>query len=188
MLVRSDGDYTYILPDIAYHRDKSERGFDLVIDIFGADHHGYVARLKAAAAALGYEPETLEIRITQLVRLERDGLEVRLGKRSGALIELAAILDEIGPDATRFTYLLQSIDSHQTIDLVAVAAQTMENPVFYVQMAHARACSIQRRAVGEGIALPRPSDPDISLLTHRRELDVLRSLSELAEVLGVGGP
>jgi len=183
VIVRSDGDYTYIMPDIAYHRDKFERGFDHIIDVFGADHHGYVSRLKASVAALGYDPDKLEVRINQLVRLERDGDEVKIGKRSGELIELADILDEVGPDATRFSYLLQSIDSHMTIDLAAIAAKSMDNPVFYVQMAHARACSIQRRAAEVGFAGATASSGDTSLLTHERELEVLRSLSELSDVL-----
>ncbi len=185
VLVRSDGDYTYVLPDIAYHRDKFERGHELVINVFGADHHGYVTRLKAAVAALGHDPDELEIRITQLVRLERDGQEVRIGKRSGTLIELADILDEVGPDATRFNYLLQGIDSHQTVDLAVIASKTMDNPAFYVQMAHARACSIQRRAAEAGFGWGPDIEADVLLLTHQRELEVLRSLSELPEVLAL---
>jgi arginyl-tRNA synthetase len=185
VLVRSDGQYTYVLPDIAYHRDKFERGFELVVDVFGADHHGYVARLKAAVAALGHDPDELEVRITQLVRLERDGQEVRLGKRSGELVELADIIDEVGPDATRFSYLIQSIDSHMTIDLAAISAKTMDNPVFYVQMAHARACSIQRRAAAAGVAPATFGGGAEALLTHERELEVLRVLSELSDVLGL---
>jgi len=183
VIVRSDGEYTYVLPDIAYHRDKFERGFEQLIDIFGADHHGYVTRLRAAVAALGHDSDEVEVLITQLVRLERDGEEVRLGKRSGVLIELADILDEVGPDATRFTYLLQGIDSHQTVDLVAMAAKTMDNPVFYVQMAHARACSIQRRARDGGLSVPDAGHIDFAVLTHHRELEVLRTLSQLSEVL-----
>lgn len=183
VLVRSDGEFTYVLPDAAYHQDKFERGFDLLIDVLGADHHGYIDRIKATAAALGHDPNDLEVRITQLVRLERDGEEVKIGKRSGTLIELADVLDEVGPDATRFNYLLQGIDSQQTVDLASIAAQTMENPVFYVQMAHARACSIQRRAIESGFSVD--SKGDASLLTHPRELAVLRCLSELNEVLAL---
>lgn len=183
VIVRSDGGYTYVMPDVAYHRNKFERGFDLIINVFGADHHGYVSRLKASVAALGYEPDALEVRINQLVRLERDGEEVKIGKRSGELIELADVLDEVGPDATRFSYLLQSIDSHMTIDLAAIASKSMDNPVFYVQMAHARACSIQRRAAEAGFGAATATSGDPSLLTHQRELDVLRSLSEFSDVL-----
>jgi len=185
VLVKSDGEYTYILPDIAYHRDKFGRGFDLLIDVFGADHHGYVTRLKAGVAALGHDPDELEVRITQIVRLEREGEEVKLSKRTGELIELTAMIDEVGADATRFTYLLQSIDSQQTVDLAVIAANTMDNPVFYVQMAHARACSIQRKAASEGIATRPLGEVDLSVLTGERELAVLRSLSEFDEVIAM---
>ncbi|MEL7208247.1 MAG: arginine--tRNA ligase, partial [Actinomycetota bacterium] len=125
VLVKSDGAYTYLLPDIAYHRDKYARGFDLVINVWGADHHGYIARMKAAIEALGHDPDDLEIVITQLVNLERDGQPVKLSKRSGDLITLAEILDEVGPDAARLTFLLQSTDSRQTVDLAEVASTAM---------------------------------------------------------------
>ncbi len=183
VLVRSNGDFTYITPDIAYHRAKYRRGFHHLINVFGADHHGYVPRLKAAVQALGEDPEALEVRITQMVRLERDGDEVKIGKRSGVFIELADIIDEVGADATRFTYLLQGIDSQQTVDLASVATRSMDNPVYYVQMAHARACSILRKQVELGFVRPDLIDVDLSLLAHERELEILRSLSELNEVL-----
>ena len=185
VVVKADGEPTYFLPDVAYHRDKFERGWDRLIDVWGADHHGYVSRMKAAVAALGHDPDELEIRITQLVRLERGGEQVKIGKRSGELIELAEIIDEIGPDATRFSYLLQGIDSQQTIDLAAMAEQSMENPVYYVQMAHARACSIQRKTAEAGFSPGELGDADLSLLTHERELAVLRSLSALPDLLTV---
>ncbi len=185
VLVKSDGEPTYLLPDIAYHRDKFARGWDLLINVWGADHHGYVPRMKAAIQALGHDPDDLEIQVTQLVRLERGGTEVKIGKRSGEFIELAEIIDEVGADATRFTYLLQSIDSQQTIDLAVIASQTMDNPVFYVQMAHARARSIQRKAAETGFASPDAATVDLSPLGHRRELEVLRALSELPDLLGV---
>ncbi len=111
VLVRSNGEFTYLLPDIAYHRDKFDRGYDRLIDVWGADHHGYVHRMKAAVAALGHSPDEVEPVITQLVRLLRDGQPVKLSKRTGDIIELRELLDEVGPDAVRLTYLLQSIDS-----------------------------------------------------------------------------
>ncbi len=151
VLVKSDGEYTYLLPDIAYHRDKFSRGWNLLIDVLGADHHGYVARMKAAAESLGHPPQDLELVITQLVRLERDGVEVRISKRSGDLVTLEELLDEVGPDAVRLTYLLQSIDSPQTVDLDLVVEQSNENPVFYIQMANARLNSISRVAAERGI-------------------------------------
>ncbi|MCP4960690.1 MAG: arginine--tRNA ligase [Actinomycetia bacterium] len=183
VLVKSDGEFTYITPDIAYHRNKYARGFSLLINVFGADHHGYVTRLRAAVEALGHDPDELEVRITQMVRLERDGEEVKIGKRSGVFIELADLIDEVGADATRFTYLLQGIDSQQTVDLAAMAARSMENPVYYVQMAHARACSILRKESAEGFRRPALADADLTLLSDARELDVLRAISEMNDVM-----
>jgi len=183
VLVKSDGEYTYLLPDIAYHRDKLARGFALLVDVWGSDHHGYVPRMKAALEALGHDPDAFEVPIVQLVNLLRDGEPVRLSKRSGDLITLAEVLDEVGPDAARLTFLLQSIDTRQNFDLDVVASQAMENPVFYVQYAHARIHSIGRVAAERGVERAPLADVDLSLLTHERELDVLRSLSELPETV-----
>ena len=167
VLVKTDGEFTYLLPDIAYHRDKFARGFDLLIDVWGADHHGYVPRHEGRPSqALGHDPDELEVAVTQLVNLLQDGEPVRLSKRTGDIIELRDVLDEVGPDAARLTYLLQSIDSPQTFDLDVVTSQAMENPVFYVQMAHARIRSIERVAAERGRRAgaarrrrPRPAHP-----------------------------
>ena len=183
VLVKTDGDYTYVLPDIAYHRDKFARGFELLINVWGADHHGYVPRLKNAVQALGHDPDELEIVITQLVNLLRAGEPVRLSRRAGNIITLAEILDEVGPDSARITFLLQSMDSPQTVDLAEVASQAMENPVFYVQYAHARIQSIGRKVAELGVERAPLADVDLGLLTHERELELLRSLSELPEVV-----
>ena len=185
VMVKSDGDYTYMLPDVAYHRNKLDRAGaeGLLINVLGADHHGYVARMKAALAALGHDPDRLEVEVIQLVRLERDGEEVRLSKRTGDLIELRDVIDEVGADATRFTYLLQSKDSTPTFDLAKVAAQAMENPVFYVQMAHARVCSIAARAQAEGVERLSLDEVDLGVLVHERELEMMRQLSTLGEVI-----
>lgn len=183
VLVKSDGEYTYLLPDIAYHREKFARGFELLINIWGADHHGYVPRVKAAVQALGHDPSDLEVVITQLVRLEKDGEEVRISKRSGNLITLEDLIDEVGVDAVRLTYLLQSIDSPQTVDLGLVAEQSNENPVFYVQMANARINSIARVAAERGITREPLDAVDLSVLTHERELEILRELFVLADVI-----
>jgi arginyl-tRNA synthetase len=180
VLIRADGEPTYVLPDIAYHRDKFTRA-DRLINVLGADHHGYVGRMKAAMAALGENPEALELVITQLVRLEQDGAEVRLSKRTGDIIELREILDEIGADAARFSYLLQSVDSQQTFDLALAASKAMDNPVFYVQMAHARLCSIQAKAADAGVVAAPLDTVDLSVLTEEAELNVLRSLFDLPE-------
>jgi arginyl-tRNA synthetase len=164
VLVKSDGEYTYLLPDIAYHRDKFARGFDLLVNVWGADHHGYVPRMRAAVQALGHDPDDLEVVITQLVRLEKDGEEVKISKRSGNLITLEDLLDEVGVDAVRLTYLLQSVDSPQTVDLDLIVAQSNENPVFYVQMANARIRSIARVAAERGIDRRPLDEVDLSVL------------------------
>ncbi|HEU5083242.1 MAG TPA: arginine--tRNA ligase [Acidimicrobiales bacterium] len=182
-LIKSDGEPTYLLPDIAYHRDKFARGFDLLIDVWGADHHGYVPRMKAAIEALGHDPAELEVPIVQIVRLEREGKEVRLSKRAGDIIELRDLIDEVGADVARLTYLLQSVDSQQTIDLDLITSRSNENPVFYVQYAHARIHSIMRRAGEAGVERVPLAEADLSLLTHEREVELLRTLSELPETL-----
>jgi arginyl-tRNA synthetase len=184
VLVRSDGDYTYITPDIAYHRDKFRRA-DRLVNIWGADHHGYIARMKAAMQALGHDPDELRIEITQMVRLMRDGEEVKLSKRTGDIIELREIVDEIGADATRFTYLTQSVETPQTFDLVLAASKNMDNPVFYVQMAHARLRSIQAKAAEAGVVAAPLADVDLTPLSHERELEVLRSLDQFPELVSI---
>ena len=182
VLIKSDGEFTYLTPDIAYHRDKFNRS-DSLINVWGADHHGYVARMKAAMEALGHNPEELTVAITQLVKLVRGGEEVRLSKRHGEIIELREIIEEIGPDATRFMYLLQSVDTKQTFDLDLAAAKVMENPVFYVQMAHARLRSIQSKAETLEMWPLSIESSNISLLVHQRELDLLRNLFNFTDVV-----
>ena len=185
VIVKSDGEPTYLLPDIAYHRDKFARGFDLLIDIWGADHHGYVSRLEAGVQALGHAPEDLEIILGQLVVLLKNGEEVRLSKRAGELVLLEDLVASVGADAARLTFLLQSLDTRQTIDLDLITAQSNENPVFYVQYANARIHSIGRKVAEAGIARAPLAEVDLSLLVHERELDLLRKLSELPEVVAI---
>jgi arginyl-tRNA synthetase len=185
VVVKSDGEPTYLLPDIAYHRNKFARGFDLLIDIWGADHHGYVARLKMGVQALGHEPDELEIILGQLVSLVRGGEEVRLSKRAGTLVLLDDLVAAVGRDVARLTFLLQSLDTRQTIDLDLVTAQSNENPVFYVQYANARIHSIGRKAAEAGIVRAPLAEVDLSLLVHERELDLLRKLDELPDVLAL---
>jgi arginyl-tRNA synthetase len=182
VLIKSDGEMTYLTPDVAYHRDKFGRA-DRLVNVWGADHHGYVKRMKAAMTSLGHDADELVIAITQMVQLMRGGDEVRLSKRAGDIIEIRDIVDEIGPDATRFTYLLQSVDTRQSFDLELAASQGMDNPVFYVQMAHARLCSIQAKVTEAGIATAQVDDVDLSLLVHERELEVLRQLNEFPETV-----
>jgi arginyl-tRNA synthetase len=183
VLVKSDGQFTYLLPDVAYHRDKYSRRFELLLDVWGADHHGYIPRMRAALQALGHDVASFDVAITQLVKLMSGGEEVRLSKRTGDIIELRDLIEEVGADATRFTYLLQSVDTPQTFDLELAKSQSMDNPVFYVQMAHARLCSIARVAGERGVQRAGLDAADLSLLTHERELDLLRVLFALPDTL-----
>jgi arginyl-tRNA synthetase len=183
VLVKSDGEPTYVLPDIAYHRDKFSRGYQLLIDVWGADHHGYMQRLKIGVQALGHDPDELEIILGQFVTLMRGGDEVRLSRRAGNIVTLSEVIDEVGPDAARLTFLLQSIDTKQLFDIDLVRSQAMENPVFYVQMAHARLAGIRRFAAESGIERSPFDAVDLSLLIHERELEILRSLSELPDAV-----
>ena len=179
VLVKSDGEFTYLMPDVAYHRDKFSRA-DRLVNVWGADHHGYVARMHAAMRALGHESSELEVAITQMVSLQRGGEEVRLSKRTGEMVELAEVVDEVGADAVRFTYLLFSVDSQQTFDLDLVASQVNENPVFYVQYAHARVSSVMRKAAEAGIAHDDATlaATDLAALSDEAELAVARKLAE----------
>ena len=183
VLVRSDGATTYLCNDFAYHRDKFARGFTHLIDIWGADHHGQVASLHAGLEALGCPPGEPEILLGQFVKLIQNGNEVRISKRTGNIIALADILDEVDPDVARMVFLLQGIDSPQTFDLDIVTAQSMENPVYYVQYAHARIASIGRKAAAEGVALRPIESVDLALLTHEREEELLRALALYPEVV-----
>lgn len=175
VLVKTDGQYTYLTPDIAYHANKFSRSDELV-NVWGADHHGYIARMRAAMAALGNDPEMLDVQITQMVRLMRDGEEVKLSKRSGDIVELRDVIEEVGADAARFTYLLQSIDSQQTFDLDLAVSQAKDNPVFATQYAHARICRVQAKVAEAGIERQPLAEVDLSLLTHEREIEILRTL------------
>ena len=183
VLVKSDGAPTYLLPDIAYHRDKFARGWEHLVDIWGADHHGQVKSLQAGMQMLGFPPGEPEIILGQLVRIERGGELVRLSRRTGDIITLADILDEVDPDVARLTFLLQSIDTPQTFDLDVVTAQSMENPVYYVQYAYARIASIGRKAAERGVVRRPLEDVDLSVLVHDRELELLRTLALYPEVV-----
>ncbi len=177
VLVKSDGSYTYFAPDIAYHNDKFSRGYDLAINILGADHHGYVTRLKAACTALGYEGQ-LEVLLGQLVNLFRDGEVVRMSKRTGAMVTFEELLEEVGPDATRYLMLARSTDQAVDFDIEAAKKQDASNPVYYVQYAHARICSLIRKA-------PRPlqEDADLSLLVDPSEIILAKKISEFGGLI-----
>lgn len=180
VVIKSDGNAAYIAGDIAYLRDKKERGFDLCIYMLGADHHGYVARLKAAAAALGYDPDSVEVLIGQMVNLVREGKPVRMSKRAGTVITLDDLVEAIGVDAARYALTRSSFDSSLDIDLELWASASNENPVYYVQYAHARLCSIARNAVELGVSA---DSPKLELLTHEREGDLIRTLGEFPAVV-----
>ncbi len=182
VLVRSNGLPTYIVPDIAYHYNKLvTRGFDKAIDVLGADHHGYVPRMKAALTALGIDPERLDCVIMQMVRLVRDGETIKLSKRSGKAITLNTLLEEIPIDAARFFFNLREPNSHFDFDLELAAKQSSENPVYYVQYAHARICSILRKAEESGVSLEKPSLEQLNLLSSEEERELISHLSSLTE-------
>jgi arginyl-tRNA synthetase len=182
VLVRSDGRPGYLAADIAYHKNKFDRGFDRLIDIWGPDHQGHVRRTKAGVRALGYDPSRFEILIHQIVRLFRGSEMVRMSKRAGDIIPLSALLEDVGADAARFFFLMQSLDSHLDFDLELAKKQANDNPVYYVQYAHARICSIlreaQERGVGAGGTNPAPN---LDRLGEPDELALIRKLAELAE-------
>ncbi|MDK8889276.1 arginine--tRNA ligase [Corynebacterium ulcerans] len=180
VVIKSDGDAAYIAGDIAYVADKIERGHDLCIYMFGADHHGYISRLRAAAAALGYEPSSVEVLIGQMVNLVRDGQAVRMSKRAGTVITLDDLVEAIGIDGARYSMIRSSVDSSLDIDLALWESQSSDNPVYYVQYGHARLCSIARKAGDLGITA---IDPDLALLTHDREGDLIRTLGEFPAVV-----
>jgi arginyl-tRNA synthetase len=180
VLVTSAGDKTYFAGDIAYHRDKFlTREFDRVIDVFGADHHGQVPSLRAGVAALGIDPSRLEVELGQLVSL----VSGRMSKRSGQYVPLDELIDTVGPDATRLLALMGSINQATTIDLDAVRRQSMENPVYYMQYAHARIASIERVAADRGVVRPALGEVDLSLLVDPHELELVRRLIDLPVVL-----
>jgi arginyl-tRNA synthetase len=182
-LVRSNGQPTYIAADAAYHKDKFERGFDKVVDVWGPDHHGYIARTKAAVAALGCDPNKLDIIIYQAVRLFSDGELVMMSKRAGDVILLSELIDEVGKDAARFFFLMRSSDSTLDFDLELAKSQSNDNPVYYVQYAHARIFSILRKAQESGYELPDAGDIDLTPLTHESEAELIKKLSEYPDVL-----
>jgi len=183
VLVKSDGSTTYLANDLAYHRDKLARGWQHLVDIWGADHHGQVKSLQAGMEALGSPPGEPEIILGQLVQLLRGGEPVRLSKRAGNVVTLADILDEVDPDVARLTFLLQGIDTPQTFDLDVVTSQSMENPVYYVQYAHARIASIGRKARERGVTRRPLDEIDLSVLVREREADLLRSLALYPEAV-----
>jgi arginyl-tRNA synthetase len=180
VLVKNDGSFTYLTPDIAYHRNKFQRGYDLLINVWGQDHHGYVPRIKAAMAALGYDPDRLKIILSQMVLLYQNGEPVKMSKRTGRAVTLRDLMDEVGVDAARYFLVMRSVDSHMDFDLDLAVAASNENPVYYVQYAHARIASILRQASQQGISSP-PENADLGLLREDLEVALMKKVEQFPE-------
>lgn len=181
VLIKQDGSYTYLTPDIAYHKDKYARGYDRLINIWGADHHGYIPRLKAAMAALGNDPGKLTVLVAQMVSLYQNGEKVKMSKRTGKAVTMEDLMDEVGVDAIRYFFTMRGMDSHLDFDMDLAISQSNENPVYYVQYAHARICSVFRQAEEQGIALKPLDTIDFSRLNRETEYDLLMKLAEFPE-------
>jgi len=182
VLKKSDGTYTYLVPDIAYHRDKHERGFVRAIDVWGADHHGYIPRMRAALQALNYPKDFFHVEIVQLVRVMRGGEEVRFSKRSGEFVSLRDLFEETGVDAARYFFLMKRGDSQFVFDVDLAKSQTEENPVFYVQMAHARMSGIFRVASRDPAGV-RAEGVDLAVLTQSEEIELIKELAEFPDLV-----
>ena len=185
VLRKSDGSYTYLVPDIAYHRHKHERGFERAIDVWGADHHGYVSRMRAAMQALGYPPSFFHAEIVQLVRVMRGGEEVRFSKRSGEFVTLRELFEETGVDAARYFFLMRRGDSQFLFDVDLAKSQTDENPVFYVQMAHARMSGIFRVGARAPESV-QAAGVDLGVLVEPEETDLLKELAAFPDIVARG--
>ncbi|HPB30149.1 MAG TPA: arginine--tRNA ligase [Candidatus Sumerlaeota bacterium] len=183
VVIKSDGEKTYLAPDIAYHKDKFDRGHDILINLFGGDHHGYVSRLKAGIQALGYNPDAIHCIVFQMVTLLKDGETIKLSTRAGKFITLKEAIDELGPDVVRFFFLMRSADSQMTFDWQLAKDHSMNNPVFYVQYAHARCCSLFKKADEFGISWDGPAQADMSLLSLPEEEEVIRVLEQYPQIL-----
>jgi arginyl-tRNA synthetase len=182
-VIKSDGELTYFASDIAYHRNKYERKFRKLINVWGADHHGYVPRLKAAMQGLGYDPDVLNVVLVQMVQLTRGGEPVRMGKRTGEFVSLEEVLEEVGRDAARFFFLMRKSDSHLDFDLDLAKRQSSDNPVFYVQYAHARVASIFEQASKKGLNLGERATVSVERLELAEELELIRKMIQFNDVL-----
>jgi arginyl-tRNA synthetase len=182
VLIKQDGSYTYLTPDIAYHKDKLDRGFEKLINIWGADHHGYIPRMKAAIQSLGYAADALEVEIIQLVHLYKNGEKMKMSKRTGKAVTMRDLVDEVGLDATRYFFAMRSSDTHMDFDLDLAVSESNENPVYYAQYAHARICSILRSGEEQGIAVDK--NADFSLIGAEKEIELLKKLGEFPQAVG----
>jgi arginyl-tRNA synthetase len=180
---KKEGDYTYLASDIAYHWDKLQRGYDSLIDVWGADHHGYIPRMRAAVHAYGSAPGTLRVVLVQMVHLLRGAAKVEMSKRSGEFVTLREVINEVGADAAKFFFLMRDSSTHLDFDLQLAAQQSRENPVYYVQYAHARIASLWRVAAARGIECPRPSEADLDSLRDADEVALIRKLSGYPAIL-----
>ncbi|MDU0423129.1 arginine--tRNA ligase [Staphylococcus haemolyticus] len=176
VLIKKDGNYTYFTPDTAYHYNKINRGNDILIDLMGADHHGYINRLKASLETFGVDSDRLEIQIMQMVRLMQDGVEVKMSKRTGNAITLREIMDEVGIDAARYFLTMRSPDSHFDFDLELAKEKSQDNPIYYAQYAHARICSILKQAKEQGVEVT--AEADFSTITNEKAIDLLKKVAE----------
>src|SRR3990172_8718815 len=183
VVVRRNGEPTYFAADIAYHKNKFDRGFDRIIDVWGADHHGYIPRMLAAVQSLGHEKDSLKIVLVQLVNLLRDGKPVAMSTRSGEFVTMKEVVDEVGKDAARYNFLMRRSDSHLDFDLELVKKQSNENPVYYVQYAHARICSIFGMAEERGYEIPAYADIDVGRLDLPEETVLIKTVTRFPEVI-----
>ncbi|CAH0243828.1 Arginine--tRNA ligase [Peribacillus sp. Bi96] len=181
VLIKQDGSYTYLTPDIAYHRNKLERGFETLINIWGADHHGYIPRMKAAIEALGYNREQLEVEVIQLVHLYKDGEKMKMSKRTGKAVTMRDLIDEVGLDATRYFFAMRSADTHMDFDLDLAVSQSNDNPVYYAQYAHARISSILRQGEEQGFSYEGITN--FSALSTEKEVELLKKLGEFPQAI-----
>ncbi|MBU0904676.1 MAG: arginine--tRNA ligase [Firmicutes bacterium] len=180
VLIKNDGSFTYLTPDIAYHEDKISRGYDQLINIWGADHHGYIPRMKAAIQALGYDRDMLEVMVIQMVQLYKDGEKMKMSKRTGKAVTMRELVEEVGLDAVRYFFAMRSGDSHMDFDLDLAVSQSNENPVYYAQYAHARISSILRQAEEQGFTA---STENLNLLQAEKEIDVLKKVGDFPQVV-----
>jgi arginyl-tRNA synthetase len=183
VLIKQSGEKTYFCSDIAYHKNKIDRGFEWIVDLWGADHHGYVPRMNAVLEAMGYNKDVFKVMLVQFVALKRGGEKVSMSTRSGEFETLSDVVKEVGVDATRFFFLMRSSDSHLDFDLELAKKESPENPVFYIQYAHARICSIFRKANDEGLSLPATSDIDLSPLADEEEFSLIKKILAFTETV-----
>ncbi|MGM7723595.1 arginine--tRNA ligase [Metabacillus sp. Hm71] len=181
VLIKKDGSYTYLTPDIAYHKDKLDRGFTKLINVWGADHHGYIPRMKAAIEALGYSKETLEVEIIQLVHLYKNGEKMKMSKRTGKAVTMRELIEEVGLDAVRYFFAMRSADTHMDFDLDLAVSKSNENPVYYAQYAHARICSMLRQGDEQGLTYVE--NLKLDEISSEKEFDLLKKLGEFPQAV-----